>query len=389
MVKGLDRDALTFEEAIEALSLVDHHVHGAFRMPVDRVAFERSISESDRASVAGQTSFDSQVGFAILRWCAPALGLPPHVSPEEYLARRANLGPEETNRRLLGSSGVSYYLVDTGFATDDLLDPAGMAASSGAQAREIVRLESVAEEVAVREGRVAVSADGFAKAFLDRLHGRLEAGAIGTKSVIAYRHGFEFDPLRPEADTVVRAASAWFAEIDARRPVRLTDPALLRFALWSGIDAHTPLQIHVGFGDSDLHLARANPLLLTDFIRQSESTGTPILLLHCYPYHREAAYLAHIYPNVSFDVGVAVNYVGTQSEQLVAESLEVGPFAKQLFSSDAWGPAELHYLGSVLWRRAFSTVVSRWIRSGDWSLANALRVGSLIARGNAERLYRL
>jgi hypothetical protein len=381
-VKGPERDARTFEEAVNALSLIDHHVHGAFRVPLNRVAFERSITESDRAIAAGTTSFDSQLGFAILRWCAPVLGLPPHASPEEYLARRTELGPEETNRRLLGSSGVSHYLVDTGFATGDLLDLPGMAASSGGQAREIVRLESVAEEVAV-----GASADGFAKAFLDRLHGRLEAGAVGTKSVVAYRHGFELDPARPEPGAVTRAASAWLAAIDAGQRVRLTDPTLLRFGLWSGIDAHRPLQIHVGFGDSDLHLARANPLLLTDFIRHSEPSGTPILLLHCYPYHREAGYLAHIYPNVSFDIGVAVNYVGTQSAQIVAESLEVGPFAKQLFSSDAWGPAELHYLGALLWRRAFSAVVGRWIRSGDWSLTSALRVASLIARENAERLY--
>jgi hypothetical protein len=386
-VKGSDRDRRAFEEAVEALSLIDHHVHGAFGLPLDQTSFERSITESDRAIAPGVTSFDSQVGFAILRWCAPVLGLSPHVSPEEYLARRAELGPEETNRRLLGSSGVSHYLVDTGFATEDLLDLRGMAACSGGQAREIVRLESIAEEVAAGEGGVGASADGFAKAFLDRLHGRLEAGAVGTKSVVAYRHGFEFDPVRPDPGEVTRAASAWFTAISGGQRVRLTNPTLLRFALWSGIDARVPMQVHVGFGDSDLHLARANPLLLTDFIRESEPSGTPILLLHCYPYHREAGYLAHIYPNVSFDIGVAVNYLGAQSEQLVAESLEVGPFGKQLFSSDAWGPAELHYLGALRWRRAFSAVVGRWIQSDDWSLSSALRVAALIARGNAERLY--
>jgi len=384
-VNGADRERRAFEEAVGALSLIDHHVHGAFRGPLDRTTFERAITESDRALAAGVTPFDSQVGFAILRWCAPALGLQPHASPEEYLARRDELGPEATNRRLLGSSGVSHYLVDTGFATEELLDLRGMAAASGGQAREIVRLESVAEAVA-RDG---ASADGFAKAFLDRLNARREAGAVGTKSVVAYRHGFDLDPARPEPGEVTRAASAWLTAIGGGQRVRLTDPTLLRFMLWSGIDARLPMQLHVGFGDSDLHLARANPLLLTDFIRQSEPSRTPILLLHCYPFHREAGYLAHIYPNVFFDVGVAVNYVGAQSKQLVAESLEVGPFGKQLFSSDAWGPAELHHLGALLWRRAFSAVVGEWIEAGDWSLANALRVASLVARQNAERLYAL
>jgi len=205
--------------------------------------------------------------------------------------------------------------------------------------------------------------------------------------VVAYRHGFELDPGRPSLGEVTRAASAWLTAIEAGQRVRLTDPTLLRFALWSGIDARVPMQLHVGFGDSDLHLARANPLLLTDFIRQSEPSGTPILLLHCYPFHREAGYLAHIYPNVFFDIGVAVNYLGAQSKQLVAESLEVGPFGKQLFSTDAWGPAELHFLGALLWRRAFSAVVGHWIQSGEWSLPSALRVASLISRQNAERIY--
>jgi len=169
----------------------------------------------------------------------------------------------------------------------------------------------------------------------------------------------------------------------------VTDARLLRHLLWSAVDAGLPLQFHVGFGDSDVHLALANPALLTDFIKLAEPSGTPIMLLHCYPYHREAAYLAHIYPNVYFDVGVAVNYLGAQSPQLVAESLEVGPFAKQLFSSDAWGPAELHHLGAVLWRRAFTTVAGGWVRSGDWTLDDAGRVGRMIAFENAERVYRL
>jgi len=40
--------------------------------------------------------------------------------------------------------------------------------------------------------------------------------------------------------------------------------------------------------------------------------------------------------------------VDTASEQLVAESLEVGPFGKQLFSSDAWGPGR----AALSWRIA-------------------------------------
>jgi len=42
--------------------------------------------------------------------------------------------------------------------------------------------------------------------------------------------------------------------------------------------------------------------------------------------------------------------VGAAAATVLAEALELAPYAKMLYSSDAWGPAELHYLGALLWR---------------------------------------
>ena len=86
-------------------------------------------------------------------------------------------------------------------------------------------------------------------------------------------------------------------------------------------------------------------------------TPVPVLLLHCYPFHRQAGYLAQAFDHVNFDVGLAINYLGSRSTALVAEALDTAPFAKQLYSSDAFGPPELHLLGSVLWRRAMGLVL--------------------------------
>ena len=73
----------------------------------------------------------------------------------------------------------------------------------------------------------------------------------------------------------------------------------------------------------------------------------------------------------------------------VAESLELAPFAKLLYSSDAWGPPELHYLGAHLWRRAITAIAGEWVSTGDWSAADAQRVITMIGRDNARRVYRL
>jgi predicted TIM-barrel fold metal-dependent hydrolase len=377
-------DASHLAEHLESLRLVDHHVHGAFRADVSDETFAETITESDRGLRAGQSAFDSQLGFAILRWCAPRLDLDPHAPPEDYLSRRHALGGEEVNRRLLRAEGAGAFLVDPGFAADDLLTPDEMAAVSGARCREVVRLEAVAEEVAA--GRP--DADTFPALLVDRLADRL-AGAAGTKSIVAYRHGFDFDPTRPDPAAVMAAAGEWCAEIEATGRVRLTHPVLLRHLLWQGVDAGLPLQLHAGYGDTDLDLHRANPVLLTEFLRLAEPAGTPVVLLHCYPYHREAGYLAHMFPNVFFDVGLAINYVGALAPALVAESLEVAPFAKQLFSSDAWGASELHYLGARLWRSAMTLVLGRLVDDGEWSLANATRVASMIGVENAAALYGL
>ena len=148
-----------------------------------------------------------------------------------------------------------------------------------------------------------------------------------------------------------------------------------------------PLQFHVGFGDRDCDLHKANPLHLLDFLRRSGDT--PIVLLHCYPYEREAGYLAQAFNNVYLDGGLSVNHLGARAPAFIARLLELAPFRKIVYSSDGFGPAELHYLGTTLWRNGIHRVLSGFVDDGDWSAADAMRVVDLIARDNAARIYRL
>jgi uncharacterized protein len=355
------------------LRLVDHHVHGAVAGDLSRTGFEETITESDRPIPGWMSTFDSQLGFAIRRWCAPVLGLEPFAPPEEYLARRQELGAAEANRRFLRAAGVSHFLVETGYAVEGLLDPGQVAEAADARAYEVVRLESVAEQLAAS----GVGAAEFASRYAEALNERAR-GAVGLKSIVAYRFGLDFDPKPPPVAEVTAAAGAWLR----RSPSRLDDPVLLRHIIWAGLDLRLPLQLHVGFGDPDVRLHRSDPLLLTDFLELVEPLGVPIMLLHCYPYHRQAGFLAHAYPHVYFDVGLAVSYTGGR---VVGESLEVAPFAKVLYSSDAWGPAELHYLGAVLWRRSMERILD----DTGWPPSEALRVAAMIGRDNALRVYGL
>ena len=365
---------------VAGLSLVDHHVHGAAKGPLDRIGFEQLITESDRPVPPWMSTFDSQLGLAIRRYCAPLLGLARHASADDYLAARSELGEEAVNRLFLGAAGVSDYLVDTGYLGDVVTDLGELAKLSGSRAHEVVRLESELEYVASQESTVTAVPDALVRRLEERT-----AGAVGLKSIVAYRHGFDFDPAEPSSADVLTALDRWYAS----GPSRVTDPVLLRWLLWEGARRGLPLQLHVGFGDPDLQLRRADPLLLTKWLRLVEPLGTQVVLLHCYPFHREAGYLAHVFPHVSFDLGLTTMYVGARAAAVLAEGLELAPFAKVLYSSDAWGPAELHYLGAKLWRRAVTSVLGGFVEQGDWSADDAARVATLWGRENAQRLYRI
>ncbi len=99
-----------------------------------------------------------------------------------------------------------------------------------------------------------------------------------------------------------RLPGEWLREIEATGTVRLSHPVLLRFGLWEGARTGRPLQIHTGFGDTDLDLYRADPALMTDFLRATE-TVCPVMLLHTYPFQRSAGYLAQMFGHVYVDVG--------------------------------------------------------------------------------------
>lgn len=362
-------------EHIADVQLVDQHMHGCWRSGGDRARFENALNEANLEPVAGFDSpFDSQIGFAVRAHCAPLLGLPRHAQPDAYWERRSARTEPDLARVFLMAAGVSDWLVDTGLS-DGVTGVDELARISGGRAHEVLRLEQVAE--------LAAQADGdYACAFSEILR-RRTVNAVATKSILAYRGGFDGDLSEPAAADVAAAADRWRDLGGAR----LTDRVLLRFGLHQALKLPKPLQLHVGLGDRDCDLHKTNPLYLLDFLR--DSGDTPIVLLHCYPFEREAGYLAQAFNNVYVDGGLAINHLGARSAAFIERLLELAPFRKVLYSSDGFGPAELHFLGARLWRKAIHSALSGFVATDQWSEADAVRVVDLIAHRNAARLYRL
>jgi uncharacterized protein len=283
------------------------------------------------------------------------------------------------------AAGVTDWLLDTGFAAGELRGVDEMAALTGGRTHEVVRLETVAESVITELDRPSRYADVFTGRLTE-----LAGTAIAAKSVLAYRAGFDHNLTEPSPRAVTHAAQRWTDHLQTgSEPARLTDLTLISFGLHTAQRLGLPLQLHVGLGDRDLDLHRADPLQLTGFLRTPASARSPVLLLHCYPYERQAGYLAAAFDHVYLDVGLAVHHLGARSRAVVARSLELAPFTKVLYSSDGCGPAEFHYLGARLWREATARVLGGWVADDLWSAADARRVAALIGRDNARRVYRL
>lgn len=365
------------------LLLIDQHCHGVRDADLGRHDCELLMTEADRV-VAGRSPFDSMLGVALRRICAPVLGLAPHTSAAEYLARRVDLGWREVTRRLLRASGTRMWLLDTGLTTQPLTGVAEFAELGDGQALEVVRLEAVAEEVAGS----GVSAAELATAVEAAVRTRARK-AVGLKTVVAYRCGLRVPSVAPADAAVTSAASAWLASGEAR----LRDPVLLAWLVHRGAaigaEMGLPLQVHTGFGDADLQLRDADPVLLTDFLKSTMDTGVTLILLHCWPFHRNAAYLAHVFPHVMVDLGLTIPHVGTRAAAVLAETLELAPWRAVCFSSDGYGLPELHHLGAALWRERFGRLLDEWISDDVLRVEDAQRLAADIAGGNAARVYEL
>lgn len=370
---------------VNQLSLLDHHVHGVFKSDPTVEQFSNMITESDRQPKSLELAMNSQIGFATRKWCSPLLDLPAHTDPQTYFDRRIKLGAKEVNRRLLKASGISYSLIETGYRGDEIHGPAAMAELAENKVDQIIRLETTAEKLLDAGG---TTAESFISDFAQTLRDAT-AGAVGLKSIVAYRYGLHFEPSAPTKREVEVAIAPVLKQVAAGQPARINDPVLLRHLIYAGLELDLPIQFHIGFGDPDLFLHLCDPLLMTNFIKQAESRKIPIMLLHTYPFHRNAGYLAQMFDNVYLDVGLAINYTGARSQAVIAESLELAPFHKILFSSDAWGLPELTYLGAKLFRNGFGQILDQWVSQDLWNLADAKKVAKAIGYDNAYAAYNL
>ena len=306
------------------------------------------------------------------------------------LAARGELEVDELISALLRAANIEALLIDQGYPLRDLLLPdAEITRLAGCRTMPILRLELLMQDLIVQHETLAAVEEALRVALAD-VRG---AGYVALKSIVAYRTGLEIRVWeREEAEAAFAVARREVSEEGALRLAHkpLLD-TLLHVAFTEAARQEIPVQFHTGYGDTDADLRLANPLHLRAVLETPSYQGMPVVLLHaCYPYTREGGYLAAVYEHVYLDLSYGIPFLShDEMASFTRAALGVAPYTKLLYSSDAVGVPELHWLSATSARRVLGEALGECVARNELSAAEAQTVGAALLNENAVRLYRL
>ena len=387
--------AAVLREHLAEFVLLDHHCHAPrrLRQRLQPEHLRRPFTESSDPAMLEHVPH-TVVYRLLLRWLSALLGTDP--TEQAVLEARAQYDEAAYHRLLADDARLGPCYDDYLFDTERCYSPSEWAALLGRPVVPVIRIETVAEQLLPE----AESWADFRRRFSQELAAR-GIEAAGFKSIAAYRGGLAIEPVdlatAEQAFREVRAeldalrVSSGEAEWSARPVFRLTHRPFIDALLWEALEVAAelsrPVQFHVGLGDDDVVLPQSDPTLLRPIFREARYRHVPIVLLHCYPFVRQAAYLASIYPNVYVDLGLTLPLAAGEGAHLVRTALGLAPASKLLASTDGHELPEFQWLAARLWREALAQALGGLVDDGLLTLADALEVAGMVLAANAQRIY--
>ncbi len=343
-----------FTEALDP-QLAEHHVvHSAgYQGAIHRIARELRC-EPTEAAVLAYRNADDATGYA---------------------------------RRLLASSATGLMLVDAGFAMPGTFTLVEQEQATGIRQRDIIRLETLAEGL--------VHEAGDPREWFGAVRGALRAsiarGAVGVKTICAYRATLKLQPV--DTDDLGVAFSAIRLRAERGEHPRVSGSALCHALLFEAAqecrELDVLLQVHCGFGDPDEDLAETSPLGLRPLFIDPAYRGLRIALLHCYPYHREAAYLCSVFPDVYMDLSLTIPFAGLEGGRAMREALGLCPTSKLLYASDASRYPEVFFVAASAHREALADALGELVEHRILDIGTAANAGRQVLAENARRVYNI
>ena len=374
---------------LDDIPLADNHCHPMHRrQDLGPVQYRGYFSESSDPAVMESHAQHAAGYMASLRLMAELLGAPSDTPEAELLAARAELGMEEITRLALERGNTRAVIMDHGFPVDAAIsydEAEEIVSAAGCRMRRVWRLELIFERLVSASDRLSQIEEGLT----DELSDLASKGVRGLKSVSAYRSGLAIEPTSRQDAEAAFDADKRALERDGgpyRIETKALEDYLTRIALKMAAEQGVVVQFHTAFGDTDADMAKANPIRLRPVLEDDAFSGAPVVMLHCFPYIAEAAYMAHVYGNAYFDMSYTVPVAGSYADRAYEDALSVAPSTKVLYGSDAPGLPDFFWLASVVHRRALGRALDGWVADG-LSTAQAEDIARNISYRNAARLY--
>lgn len=370
------------------VAVVDNHCHAVLRdqggrdVAAWRGLFTESPDPQTRAVDVASTVFYQR----LVTEMAAFHGTDP--GEQAVLDARAALGTERLTGSLLQAAGPAGLVVDTGFpdaATALTVEELGRL--GGCATAALLRLEPEFERLVATTSTYPALLDAVRALVADA---RAD-GWAGFKTVVGYRTGLavarwsEDDARASWVDARAEVASAGAVRL-GHQPLLDT---LLHLAFAAAAAQELPLQVHVGYGDPDLDLRLADPLLLRPVLEEPGYRGMPLVLLHgCWPYVREGAFLAAVYGNAWLDLSYGIPFLSRgEMRRVTRAALGAAPASRLMYSSDGARVPELHWMGARDGRALLADALDELVVDGDLTPDQARLTGERVLRDNAWSLY--
>lgn len=284
-------------------------------------------------------------------------------------------------RRLLDDAGITGLIFDAALGGAAPAPPQEHAALAGRPIWHMARIDPLVDDL-IGQG---ASAAEIVAAVQTYMHDSAAAGCVAFKTILAYRTGLHVDPTA-DLDSAQRS-------LDAGGPVRRRGKQLrdlvTRVALARCADLGLPIQVHTGFGDSDLRLAESDPVLLEDLLRTPEGSAATVVLIHgSFPWGQQAAYLAATKPNVWVELSLSNLFAPMGVADRLIALLDLAPRGRIVLGTDGHVIPESHWFGARILTEAWTAVADRLLAVGAAPVwVEAAR--EALMSGNARELYGL
>jgi predicted TIM-barrel fold metal-dependent hydrolase len=374
---------------LTGIPVVDEHCHGFYQaqQPTDAIEWRHHFTESrDDSSwkehVASTLFYHRLIrGLALFFECEP--------SEAAVLEARKRYQPADLISAFLHAGNIETLLIDQGYPSSELLMPdTEVAALASCRVAPFLRLENIMEQLISQHNTLEDTTQALRSALADVRR----QGYVGLKSVVAYRTGLDIRWWEtPEVEESFREARQTTREGHLRLQHKPLLDTLLHVAFTEAARQELPMQFHTGYGDTDADMLLANPLHLRTVLEHRPYRGMPVILLHeCYPYTRQGGYLAAVYEQVYLDLSYGIPFLSYgEMAAFTRAALGVAPITKLLYSSDAVGIPDLHWISARDGRRVLGQVLGESVSSGELTLAEAETAAIAVLHDNAVHLYQL